>query len=259
MSKRVDGNEAASEHRAVPAREVPVLQRPFVLAESADARRPVTPLGVSALLHAALAAALLVVPLLAQDALPARGVRGFFAEPLSIAPAPPPVPPLGGGNASRQVKAPSPARGFFAPVAIPSVIEADTIDLGPAGDPNGVEGGVPDGVVGSIVGDLPPVAPPPPARVVRVSSYAAPRLVRKVAPEYPELARQTNATGTVVLEATVDTRGTVVSVRTLSGHPLLEEAAVDAVRQWRYQPLLLGGEPTAFVVTVSVTFTLSRR
>jgi protein TonB len=49
----------------------------------------------------------------------------------------------------------------------------------------------------------------------------------------------------------------VTTVRVISGHPLLEEAAVEAVRQWRYQPLLLSGEPTAFIVTVSVSFTLS--
>jgi protein TonB len=235
-------------------------QRPALAADAAAVRRSITPLGVSALLHAALAAALVLVPLLAADALPVRGAHGFFAEPLSVAPPPPPPPALGGrGQATRRVAGPAPAQGFFAPVAIPSLIEADAFDLGPAGDPNGVEGGVPDGVVGSIIGDLPAVAPPPPPRVVRVSSYAAPRLVRKVAPAYPELARHTNATGTVVLEAQVDTRGHVVSVRTLSGHPLLEPAAVEAVRQWRYQPLLLGGEPTAFLVTVSVTFTLAAR
>jgi len=149
-----------------------------------------------------------------------------------------------------------PAHGFFPPIDEASPIEPDALDLGPAGEPGGVEGGVPDGVVGAIVGDLPPVAPPAPARVVRISSYAAPRLVRKVAPVYPDLALRAGATGVVVVEAEVDARGHVAAVRTVSGHPLLEPAAIEAVRQWRYQPLLLAGEPTAFVVTVSVTFAL---
>jgi protein TonB len=144
------------------------------------------------------------------------------------------------------------------PVDVSREIQADALDLGPVGADDGVPGGVPDGVVGAIVVGLPPAAPPVPARVVRISSLAAPKLVRKVAPAYPELALAARVSGVVVLEAQVDTRGSVTSVRVVSGHPLLEAAALEAVRQWRYQPLLLNGEPTAFIVTVSVNFTLKR-
>ena len=81
--------------------------------------------------------------------------------------------------------------------------------------------------------------------------------MHKVAPTYPDLALHARVSGIVLIEAQVDTRGGVTTVRVISGHPLLEEAAVEAVRQWRYQPLLLSGEPAAFIVTVSVSFTLS--
>jgi protein TonB len=237
-----------------------LLQSLALVAEGRKAGGKGAPLTVSALLHAALAFLVVLVPLLTYDTVPARDVSGFFPEPLTLAaPPPPPPPPAPGVQRMRRAALRTPAPGFVAPLDVSSEIEPETLDLGPAGDEGGVDGGVPDGVVGTIVGGLPPVAPPPPARVVRISSYAAPKLVRKVAPIYPELALKSGASGVVVVEAKVDTRGGVTTVRVLSGHPLLETAAVEAVQQWRYQPLLLNGEPTAFIVTVSITFTLNRR
>jgi protein TonB len=126
--------------------------------------------------------------------------------------------------------------------------------------PGGVEGGVPGGVLGGIVGGLPQVVatpPPPPARVVRVGgSIIAPKLVKRVQPEYPALAAQAHVTGLVIIEAQVDTRGVVKTVKVLRGAPLFDEPALTAVRQWRYQPLLLNGQPTEFIVVVTVMFNL---
>jgi protein TonB len=114
----------------------------------------------------------------------------------------------------------------------------------------GVEGGVPGGVVGGVVGGLPTGAPPPPARVVRIGGQIAqPRLLRRIEPVYPDLAIQSRIAALVILEAEVDTRGLVKNVKVLRGHPLFDEAAMLAVRQWRYQPLLLNGEPTGFILT----------
>ena len=127
-------------------------------------------------------------------------------------------------------------------------------------DPAGIgdESGTSDGVLGGVMDELPVSAPVPP-RVVRISSgLAAPRLVRRVEPAYPEIAAAARLTALVVLEAEVDARGQVTRVSVEHGHALFDEAAIEAVRQWRYQPLLLNGEPTAFVLTVTIRFELRR-
>ena len=135
----------------------------------------------------------------------------------------------------------------------PEALELSGVE---GGVPGGVEGGVPGGVVGGIVGGL-PAEPPPPPRIVRVGGkVTAPRLAQMVPPEYPLLAQQARLKGTVVLEAHVGTEGRVMSVRVLSGQVLLQDAAVEAVRKWRYQPLLLNGEPVEFILIVTVTFNL---
>lgn len=148
---------------------------------------------------------------------------------------------------------------FTAPIDVPTEVKEERgIDLGVEGGvPGGVEGGVTGGVVGGIVGGLPAEAAPPP-KVVRVGGLlVAPKMVHKVEPVYPELAMQARLQGLVILEAQVDTRGQVKTVRVLRGAPLLDDAAIEAVKQWRYQPLLLNGEPTEFILTVTVTFHLA--
>jgi protein TonB len=93
--------------------------------------------------------------------------------------------------------------------------------------------------------------------VVRIGGrLVAPKLIRPVSPVYPDLALQSRLTALVTLEAHVDTRGRVIDVKVLQGHPLFDEAAITAVRQWRYQPLLLNGVPTEFLVAVTVKFNL---
>lgn len=127
------------------------------------------------------------------------------------------------------------------------------------GVPGGVEGGVPGGVLGGVVGGLPlePLPKAPPPRVVRVGGkMVAPELVRRVSPAYPELARLARVDGVVILEAQVDIRGRVKTVKVLRGQPLLDEAAIEAVKRWRYRPLLLNGVPTEFILTVTLMFNL---
>jgi periplasmic protein TonB len=146
-----------------------------------------------------------------------------------------------------------------APVEVPAEIKAeDSPDFGiEGGVPGGVEGGVPGGVVGGIIGGLPSEAPAPPARVVRIGgSIVAPKLAHRVNPEYPALAAQARLKATLILEAQVDTRGHVKTVRVLRGSALFDEAALAAVQQWRYQPLLLNGVPTEFILTVTIVFNL---
>jgi protein TonB len=121
-----------------------------------------------------------------------------------------------------------------------------------AGVPGGVEGGFAGGSVGGL-GHQPPVAaPPPPIRVG--GQIAPPTLAKRVEPEYPPVAIAAHVEGTVILEATVDRRGRVAGVEVLRSHPLLATAAVDAVKQWQYEPLMLNGSPQPFVLTVTVSF-----
>ena len=210
---------------------------------------------VSLVLHAGLALSVVALPLFLAEAMPSQEVITFL-QPLALVPTPPPPPPSGSPRRPAR-RTPTPAVTEFVapPIATELVPEGEAL-LGiedAVGD--GVGGGVPNGIVGSVMGDLPTSAPPPPPRVVRISNgIAAPRLVRRVDPAYPAIAAAARVSATVQLEAEVDARGEVARVRVERGHPLFDDAALAAVRQWRYQPLLLNGEPTGFVLTVTVRF-----
>jgi TonB family protein len=84
-----------------------------------------------------------------------------------------------------------------------------------------------------------------------------PRKIRDVRPVYPDIARAANVQGIVIVEVTIDEFGTVGDARVLRSVPLLDEAALDAVRQWAFQPTLLNGVPTPVVMTVTVNFSLN--
>ena len=130
--------------------------------------------------------------------------------------------------------------------------------------------GVPDGIVDAVALDGPPPPKPAPAQQVtlqRAPSAVPPRvkvggmvqaakIVRQVRPIYPPLARQARMSGDVLLEAVISRDGTIESLRVINGHPLLVNAAVDAVRQWIYQPTLLNGEPVEVLTQIEVHFKL---
>jgi TonB family protein len=82
-------------------------------------------------------------------------------------------------------------------------------------------------------------------------------LLKKVAPAYPELARQARIQGVVVLNAVIGKDGTVQSLSLVSGHPLLAPAALEAVKQWVYKPTLLNGQPVDVATQINVNFTLA--
>jgi len=83
-----------------------------------------------------------------------------------------------------------------------------------------------------------------------------PKLVKKVDPVYPEIARMADIQGIVLLEATTDEKGIVVKVRVLKSIPLLDQAAVEALKQWKYEPLIIEGKPKGVVFTVTIRFAL---
>jgi periplasmic protein TonB len=219
-----------------------------------------TPLSVA--LHGAALAAVILVPLLGRTELPevAPTVHAFFAEPLAVAPQPPPPPPPSSKSvpSSKAVLRPAEPATFTAPVETPeSVPEDGGLDLDiEDGVPGGVEGGVDGGVVGGVVGGLPPVAPPPvaPARVG--GQVKEPKKLKHVAPEYPLLAQEARVQGVVILEVQVSPHGRVTSASVVRSVPLLDQAALDAVRQWVYTPTLVDGVPVPVIVTVTVNFNL---
>jgi protein TonB len=214
-------------------------------------------------LHGLGGAALLVLPLLASEPLPAanEGVASaFFATPSLVAPPPPPPPPAARtAGAPRAAAKPPAAAAFAAPVEVPQDLPPDSaLDLGmDGGVPGGVEGGVPGGVVGGVVGGLPDAPPPPAVPVVRVGGVIRePRKVKDVAPVYPSIAKAAGIQGVVILECRLSPQGRVEDVKVLRSVPTLDEPAVDAVRQWVYTPTLVDGVPVGVVMGVTVNFVL---
>jgi len=146
-----------------------------------------------------------------------------------------------------------------APVEAPSEIRPETGITDAGGVPGGVEGGVPGGVVGGVVGGLPdaPPPPPPPQQPVRVGgNIKPPTKIKNVAPVYPPIAQSARVQGVVIIEATIGPDGRVKDARVLRSIPLLDQAALDAVRQWEFTPTLLNGVPVPVIMTVTVNFTL---
>jgi len=139
------------------------------------------------------------------------------------------------------------------------------------GVPGGVPGGSPGGVIGGIISSVPTAAPPPPPPPVKqeVKPQAPKRitvggnvqqamLIYQPKPVYPPLAKQARIQGTVRFTAIIGRDGTIQNLTVVSGHPLLVQAATEAVKQWRYKPTLLNGEPVEVVTQIDVNFTLSQ-
>jgi periplasmic protein TonB len=231
---------------------------------------------VSLMLHVVVLTLVIGIPLLrVTNTLPDLPTIMAFA---AAAPAPPPPPPPPPAPAAARPTEPRPTvrpvamkpEQLTVPLETPAEVkpEATTGTASPAagvdggvagGVAGGVEGGVVGGVLGGILGGIiSSVPPPPPAPVapVRVGGQInTPALVHRVEPIYPEVAAAAKLAGTVILEAVVGTNGSVESVNVLrSRNVLLDKAAVAALKQWRYTPLVLNGIPTPFVLTVTFTF-----
>jgi len=206
---------------------------------------------LSIVVHLAAIGAVIVVPLVATDVLPEprRAVEFIEVRPIEITPPPPP--------ASRQTQAPPPQSSpNAAPIDVPVGVapEPDVAPPPPLDPGFATVEGVP------ILGDVPdatPLLPPVKAPPVRVGgTISRPERIHYVAPEYPALALAARREGTVILEAVLDTDGSVREARVLRSIPLLDAAALEAVQQWRFTPTLLNGEPVPVVLTVTVVFSL---
>jgi protein TonB len=149
-----------------------------------------------------------------------------------------------------------------APVEAPKEIAPETgLEQGNRDAAAGIEGGVVGGIQGGIVGGLeaapPPPPPPPPPAPVRVGgNIKPPTKVKDVRPTYPPIAQSARVQGVVIIEATIGPSGAVQEAKVLRSIPLLDAAALDAVRQWQFTPTLLNGVPVPVIMTVTVNFTL---
>jgi len=219
-------------------------------------RRKWYSLPLSILVHALVIGAAVIVPLTASDALPVpRSIIAFIAAPPP--PLPPPPAPPGVAPRARPVLTANPD---VAPFGAPTGINRE-LGLEPeATAGKGVEGGLPDGVAGTgivALSEPPPPPPPAPTAPIRVSQgIRQPTKIRDAPPIYPVIAQSARVQGLVILEAVIGTDGRVKEARVLRSIPLLDQAALDAVRQWVYTPTLLNGVPIPIVMTVTVTFTL---
>ncbi|MQY57965.1 TonB family protein, partial [bacterium] len=182
-------------------------------------------------------------------------------------PPPPPPPPAKKRTTSKRRTRIRPVQSqstvepgkLVAPVEIPDEIaEEELSDIGIEGGViGGVEGGVVGGVLGGVVGGvLGGVVGEVEAPIRAVGEIRPPKLLREVSPVYPEIARQARVEGVVIVEAITDIYGRVQVVKVIKSIPLLDQAAVDAVYQWLYEPMVINGRPRGVIFIVRVTFQL---
>ena len=223
---------------------------------------------ISFVLQIALVGILVLIPLLYTEALPKQQLMTFLVAP----PPPPPPPPPPAAVPQRVVKVVQTdiINGELrTPTKIPKKVEMIKEEESPppvmsaAGVVGGVPGGVPGGQMGGVIGGIisstpvavPKVATPQRVRVSQGVSQGL--LIHRVQPMYPPLARQARIQGTVVLQAEISKDGSIENLRLISGHPMLAPSAIEAVKQWRYKPYFLNGEPVAVETQITVNFTLA--
>ncbi len=215
---------------------------------------------------------MLLVPLMFTEELPKAQLLTLL-----VAPPPPPPPPPPAAEAVqrvvRQIQTDMLNTGQLrTPSRIPQKVQMIKEEEAPppmaatGGVVGGVPGGIPGGQLGGVIGGIvsatsnmavPKFAPVVPQRVRISQGVTKGLLVHRVEPAYPTLARSARVQGEVVLTAIISTSGEIENLQLVSGHPMLVPAALAAVKQWRYKPYLLNGQPTEVETTITVIFTLS--
>ena len=214
---------------------------------------------------------MLIVPLLFTEDLPRAQLLTFLVAP----PPPPPPPPPAAEQVQRvvrQVQTDMLSTGQLrTPSKIPQKVQMIREEDAPppiaaTGVVGGVPGGIPGGQVGGVIGGIinatsslaavPKFVPVVPQRVRVSQGVTRGLLIQRIEPAYPTLARAARVQGDVVLSAIIDANGEITNLQLVSGHPMLVPAALAAVRQWRYKPYLLNGQPVEVETTITVIFSL---
>jgi protein TonB len=212
---------------------------------------------LSAIVQTLILGVMILIPLIYTEALPKGMLNTFLVAPAPPPPPPPPQPIV------KAVKAPKiiNIQKMVAPTVIPKNISIvkDEAPVIYTNSGAGVEGGTGD-VLGGLVGGGPSAPPPPkpatPQRIRVGGNVEAASLTNKVTPQYPPIAKTAHVSGTVILHAIISKDGSIQELQYVSGPPLLMKAAMDAVKEWRYKPTMLNGEPVEVDTTIDVVFTL---
>lgn len=211
---------------------------------------------------------LVLLPLWFLDTLPAQQLVTFLVAPPPPPPPAPPAPPMKAVPMVSQI-----VNGqLLAPSKIPKTVKMIKEEEAPPppamGVAGGVVGGVPGGQPGGVIGSListanrtSTAAPKPseiPKRLVVSQGVSLGMLQSQVEPVYPMIARRARVQGRVTLHAIISAHGGIESLQVVDGHPMLVSAAIDAVKQWRYKPYMLDGQPVEVETTVFVNFHIDR-
>jgi protein TonB len=217
---------------------------------------------LSFLLQAGLIGVLVLIPLIYTEALPAKAMLTTLVAP---PPPPPPPPPPTPTVVVKKVSTDIIDGALRTPTKIPDKIKKIVEEEAPAPVTSsmGVIGGVgpagsPGGVLGGVLASANSAAPRIEVKKLRVSAgVQASKLISQPKPNYPPIAKQARVQGQVVLQAVISKSGTIENLKVVSGHPMLTQSALDAVRNWRYQPTYLNGEPVEVETTINVNFSLT--
>ena len=218
---------------------------------------------VSFILEAIVVVILILIPLMFTEALPKGQLMTFLVAP---PPPPPPPPPPAAVKIVKQVETDIVNNQLRTPTKIPKQIKIIQEEEAPppttgvvGGVPGGVAGGSASGVIGGIISSTPVAVPKVAVTRVRVSAGVTQGMkVHDVQPQYPQMAKIARVQGAVVLAAVIGKDGAIQNLRVVStASPLLNQAALDAVKQWKYRPYILNGEPVDVDTTITVNFTLS--
>jgi len=218
----------------------------------------------SFVLQAIIIGVMILIPLMFTEALPKTQLMTFLVAP---PPPPPPPPPPAAVVKVKPVETDMVNNQLRTPTKIPKKVEMIKEEDAPppqmagvvGGVPGGIPGGQMGGVIGGIISSTTVAVPHVAVQRVRISQGVTQGMVlRKVQPAYPQMAKIARVQGAVVLAAIIGKDGTIQNLHVVStASPLLNQSAIDAVKQWRYRPYILNGEPVEVDTTVTVNFTLS--
>ena len=256
----------------------PVAPRPMfsdsVLEFGAQRKRKFLATTTSFMVNCLAIGLMLALPLAFTEELPKAQMLTFLVAP----PPPPPPPPPAAAQMQKTVREIQTDvlsnGGLRTPSRIPHKVEMIKEDEAPppmaatGGVVGGVPGGIPGGQLGGVIGGIvsatskftavPKFVPVAPQRVRISQGVTRGLLIHRVEPIYPALAKAARVQGDVVLSAIIDGNGEIQNLQLVSGHPMLVQVAVAAVKQWRYKPFLLNGQPVEVETTINVSFVLTQ-
>ncbi|HEU5414948.1 MAG TPA: TonB family protein [Candidatus Angelobacter sp.] len=242
----------------------PMFSQTFVEQSEADRKRKRATQSGSFIVQLMIVGFLFLIPLWFVDVLPVQSLATFL-----VAPPPPPPPPPPAAPTVKVERVSEVVNGSLrSPSKIPEKVKMIKEEEAPpptsGGVIGGVEGGVPGGQVNGVLGSIltsnhtgPTVVAAPPKRIRVSTGISEGMLIHRVEPVYPTIAARARIQGTVQLRAVIAKDGSIENLQVIGGHPILQQAALDAVKQWRYKPYILNGEPLEVETIVIVNFHMS--